>query len=85
MANSYNPNKNLKKPWNGAMFFCPFDTKIILSVPIVTSQIRAKNIRIGRTTYEYSSGLSKKLAIAIVVFTKINRLQLEFLFLGNNL
>jgi hypothetical protein len=38
-----------KNPSSGAIFFLPLETKIILIVPIDTSQIRAKNIMTGST------------------------------------
>ena len=43
-----------KKPIKGALYFSPLETKIILSVPSVTSIILPKNIIIG-SKYGYVS------------------------------
>jgi hypothetical protein len=40
-----------KNPITGAIYLNPFDMKITLIVPSVTSHIRAKKIRRGRTTH----------------------------------
>jgi len=41
-----------KNPKSGAMNFLPRDTKIIRSVPKVTSKIREQKIRIGSITHK---------------------------------
>ena len=44
-------------PTIGARYFIPFETNIILNVPRLTSQTRAKNINNGNTINEYVSEL----------------------------
>jgi len=46
MAN--NQTNISKKPTNGARYLIPFDTKIILIVPKLTSQTLAKKMRKGK-------------------------------------
>jgi len=41
------PYKHFKNPISGALYFSPFETKMMRIVPSVTSQIRPKKISIG--------------------------------------
>jgi hypothetical protein len=52
-----------KKPSTGATFLFPFETKMILMVPIDTSHILARKIRKGIMAYSKISELKKDVSI----------------------
>jgi hypothetical protein len=48
LANGEKPDNDFKKPIIGAKYLIPSEMKITRRVLWLTSQIKAKNIRIGR-------------------------------------